>query len=728
MSSINLTPEWNRNDDSDKPQLKSAWTAGKPNLNAASPPKASFAQAVVRPNPMIAVNKPYLPKKNTPVAPHMVIPPVPTDNGKSKPFRYTQEFLLSLKRDDLKPPGSFDHELAVELTQVWESSYQKAQEDHKNRSHYNKNDRGRHFHRGGYHERGGHRASREPSSKELEEVHADDLWDTPTTMGAFGADGVFAFGTDMSKAAMIEAERLAEHAKFKVDKSPLMAKQPLVPGGFLDEPGISPALTHSRLNSESPKMPLNNFGLNPLPRSPNPALNAELFNPPPFQFVPPQWVYQDPQGNQQGPFTSETMHAWFKDGYFPRHLPIKCIGDPAFIPLYLFVEKYGTEAPFLESLIEQEQLEKTFYLQQVDRMRAALRPTPQPLNVGLNPLTSPILSPGHRLSSGIESAKPPLAFEEETSTKSPISPPLLSPPTKVVEQIKNLALNDKQVSPSDSPSSAVAPWAAMTREKSQDQVKLKDIQESEQKKAMVQKQELEKEQHRKLLLEAQRLRQEESLNQQPAIAPQSTWGSKAVNTTQKKTLAEIMKDEAELKQGQQKPAVGKRYADTVGKVASNSGNASTVVATGPVLKPTLNDNGWQVAGKNLPPKATKPNGAQTKQSQQTLAVIEWAKATLRDAQKASPNAPLNVDEFVGILMSISVKESGTIGMICDDALGGFTSIQSRKFAEEFIRRRSAANQNHPQQQRSPVPEALAQFTDDNKFVMVKGGKKKNKKK
>ncbi|KAI8905509.1 hypothetical protein EDD86DRAFT_66244 [Gorgonomyces haynaldii] len=90
---------------------------------------------------------------------------------------------------------------------------------------------------------------------------------------------------------------------------------------------------------------------------------------PPFRFIPPQWVYKDPEGNLQGPFSSEQMHAWYKEGYFPPGLPIKCDGDPVFIPLFQLLEKYGTEAPFLESLLEQEQLERQYYMRHVQQLR-----------------------------------------------------------------------------------------------------------------------------------------------------------------------------------------------------------------------------------------------------------------------------------------------------------------------------------------------------------------------
>ena len=46
-----------------------------------------------------------------------------------------------------------------------------------------------------------------------------------------------------------------------------------------------------------------------------------------------------------------------------------------------------------------------------------------------------------------------------------------------------------------------------------------------------------------------------------------------------------------------------------------------------------------------------------------------------------------VEEFVSILLSVPIKESSTITMICDDALS--SAIDSRKFAAEFCARRRA---------------------------------------
>ncbi|KAJ3156215.1 hypothetical protein HDU86_003978 [Geranomyces michiganensis] len=48
-----------------------------------------------------------------------------------------------------------------------------------------------------------------------------------------------------------------------------------------------------------------------------------------------------------------------------------------------------------------------------------------------------------------------------------------------------------------------------------------------------------------------------------------------------------------------------------------------------------------------------------------------------------------IDDFIGILLSINPNESAITQSICDDILGGLTAIDPRKFAEEFVRRRKA---------------------------------------
>lgn len=109
-------------------------------------------------------------------------------------------------------------------------------------------------------------------------------------------------------------------------------------------------------SSVSSRLPFTAFGGDHAPMQPSrlghsslrgmPPLSASSLpsgpvGPPgPFKFVPPQWLYQDPSQRLQGPFTSEQMHGWYKEGYFPPQLPIKCVGDNVFIPLHQLIERY----------------------------------------------------------------------------------------------------------------------------------------------------------------------------------------------------------------------------------------------------------------------------------------------------------------------------------------------------------------------------------------------------
>lgn len=62
--------------------------------------------------------------------------------------------------------------------------------------------------------------------------------------------------------------------------------------------------------------------------------------------TPVQWLYRDPSGNIQGPFGNREMFEWFQAGYFPPSLLLKRLGDPAFEPLGLLLQREGI--PFVE--------------------------------------------------------------------------------------------------------------------------------------------------------------------------------------------------------------------------------------------------------------------------------------------------------------------------------------------------------------------------------------------
>lgn len=61
-----------------------------------------------------------------------------------------------------------------------------------------------------------------------------------------------------------------------------------------------------------------------------------------------RWIYRDPQGHVQGPWTGLEMHDWFKAGFFSPDLQIKKLEDIEFEPLAQLVRRIGnSREPFL---------------------------------------------------------------------------------------------------------------------------------------------------------------------------------------------------------------------------------------------------------------------------------------------------------------------------------------------------------------------------------------------
>ena len=64
-----------------------------------------------------------------------------------------------------------------------------------------------------------------------------------------------------------------------------------------------------------------------------------------------KWVYKDPHGNVQGPFTGLEMHEWYRGGYFHATLEVKREDDLHFEPLQNLVKRIGNQRePFLVPL------------------------------------------------------------------------------------------------------------------------------------------------------------------------------------------------------------------------------------------------------------------------------------------------------------------------------------------------------------------------------------------
>ena len=87
-------------------------------------------------------------------------------------------------------------------------------------------------------------------------------------------------------------------------------------------------------------------------RSPEPDANAN--QPPPAQqrqMVMPdrmRWIYRDPTGNTQGPFSGLEMHDWYKAGFFSPELQVKKLEDTDYEPLAQLIRRIGnSREPFL---------------------------------------------------------------------------------------------------------------------------------------------------------------------------------------------------------------------------------------------------------------------------------------------------------------------------------------------------------------------------------------------
>ena len=60
----------------------------------------------------------------------------------------------------------------------------------------------------------------------------------------------------------------------------------------------------------------------------------------------PVWFYKDPKGNEQGPFSSETMLDWYNRKFFTDALPLRKQQDPIFEPLGYWRAKNNSKVPF----------------------------------------------------------------------------------------------------------------------------------------------------------------------------------------------------------------------------------------------------------------------------------------------------------------------------------------------------------------------------------------------
>ncbi|KAL1956913.1 hypothetical protein VTO42DRAFT_6660 [Malbranchea cinnamomea] len=213
-----------------------------------------------------------------------------------------------------------------------------------------------------------------------------------------------------------------------------------------------------------------------------------------------------------------------------------------------------------------------------------------------------------------------------------------------------------------------------------------------------------------------------------ATTPGSAWGKAgakgqpgSIPSAPKKTLAQIQKEEEARKQRQQAAAatanaqaaaantgvnsVGKRYADLASKITqpttASSGGAWTTVGAGgkpkpappaPVVQRSVTSTTPVTSAAKPRPAATTPRSTTastttttttTSPNKATEELAKWAKMTLGRGL----NSSINVDDFVQQLLLLPAETE----IISDSVYANSQTLDGRRFAEEFVRRRKLAD-------------------------------------
>jgi PERQ amino acid-rich with GYF domain-containing protein len=298
--------------------------------------------------------------------------------------------------------------------------------------------------------------------------------------------------------------------------------------------------------------------------------------------------------------------------------------------------------------------------------------------------------------------------------------------------------------PVETPSASLAPWAERATESAKGP-SLKEIQEAEAKRAA--EQEVIAAAARRAQAEQERLAQSQVVAPAPGLPTTSTWGSGAspvtpgtqaasvwgasktpakapagTATAPKKTLAQIQKEEENRKQRAAQQATqaqvattnnaptGKRYAELAGKAvpaapASNnsawttvgsSGKAKAPAAVVAMPQPVARTVSASTVTKARPALQTSRSAVATSQSKANDEFIKWIKASLgkglnsgitRESHwSTSLVFPLTislVDTFVEMLMALPSE----VDVIRDSVYSSSNTLDGRRFAEEFVRRR-----------------------------------------
>jgi len=297
--------------------------------------------------------------------------------------------------------------------------------------------------------------------------------------------------------------------------------------------------------------------------------------------------------------------------------------------------------------------------------------------------------------------------------------------------------------PVETPGASLAPWADKTAEMSKGP-SLKEIQEMEAKNAA--KQEAIHLEARRLQMEQERLAAAQAPAPAPGLPLSSTWASsgspstpttpggsvwakpvtaKPTTSAAKKTLAQIQKEEEARKQRADAQAAanaraasytsavptGSRYAQMASKVTapqqsgpipvhaqsqSAAGGAwqtvgasgkpktpATVVAAAPAQRTVSSTTAARPALLSSTSRSASMAASAGPKDKAKEELNKWAKAQL----SGKLNSGTNVDNFVGMIVDFPTD----IELLAEAVYGSSETLDGRRFAEEFIRRRRLAD-------------------------------------
>ncbi|KAK9387103.1 hypothetical protein V1515DRAFT_602897 [Lipomyces mesembrius] len=300
-------------------------------------------------------------------------------------------------------------------------------------------------------------------------------------------------------------------------------------------------------------------------------------------------------------------------------------------------------------------------------------------------------------------------------------------------------LGGDSVSPAATPSPTahisvpIAPWAKNATKKKTKTQSLKEIEEREARVKQLQEQRVQQQQQRLLHRKAAEIDltngnvvtddlSGNSGSIPPGLPRSATW-AKAVNVPSvKKTLAQIQKEEEDARQRKAATAVansnampgvitaqGRKYAEIMSSKPGTPVSASRITAT----VNSFSGGAWTTIGPGgkkagtatsvtTAPMTTVRRTVSTPVNTATASrktgvvkpsvsadeFFKWCRSTLQGV-----NSGVNAEELLTMLLSLPLAGPETVEIIADTVYANSTTMDGRRFAEEFVKRRKAVEGN-----------------------------------